>query len=531
MSGSTPVWDSRHAVGGGLCLAVPGYRVVCRTADPSLLAELGELARKAAPVRDVLSRVPDAEAPGGADWAILVADGAETWLLLRGAVSATVCGADSELKLQGSLLTAWSEFRLPADWGSVTVLLDDEHSQAKPEWLPLQDGLGRGAGWSVRLSAATRSEAPSGADVPSPTHLTINYRDGAASDAAVVEVLVPPVVADPELAQGEDDSGLLRDDLHQLIWGATESRGVWDAAGSEDGQPDSVSALGPDAVVLPQSSVAESNVLDALEAVPLPLEPAVAPMDLPPSPRPPVSRTASPSTRQVSGLIDSISWGVPPSPALQSDGDAPDGRASLASVGERVVLDARPNAKSGSQPAYSESDGDADGDLELTVRPHRLVPRATDELSVQVLAADCPDGHPNPPSAQQCRVCGQHVPYQDPVRRIRPALGSLRLSTNETIVLDRDVLLGRKPQVPPSARPRPHVVQFAADAEGVSRTHLKLTLDEWDVLATDLSSFGTFLELPGREPEQLEPKQPHPLVPGSRLWLADDIWALFEVTE
>ena len=117
----------------------------------------------------------------------------------------------------------------------------------------------------------------------------------------------------------------------------------------------------------------------------------------------------------------------------------------------------------------------------------------------------------------------------------RPVLGVLRLSLGDVISLDRDVVMGRNPRpTSPGAdgEERPHVVKLPSADGDISRTHLRVTLDGWHVLVTDLNSTnGTLVTLPGRESEQLRPGQPMPIQPGTVVTLADGIDFRYEVTE
>jgi hypothetical protein len=165
------------------------------------------------------------------------------------------------------------------------------------------------------------------------------------------------------------------------------------------------------------------------------------------------------------------------------------------------------------------------------VTTRRPVPshRPVDELSVRVPAVDCPSGHPNPPHAVRCRVCGEGVPYrEDTTLRVRPSLGRLRLSTGDVVTLDRDVVLGRSPAAPDRPGPMPHLVRIGADSSDISRVHLLVQLDGWQVQAVDVSSNGTMLEADGAPTEALPTNQPYPIQAGARMLLSDDVWVAFE---
>ena len=133
-----------------------------------------------------------------------------------------------------------------------------------------------------------------------------------------------------------------------------------------------------------------------------------------------------------------------------------------------------------------------------------------------------------------CRRCAAPLP-QDTVIVPRPVLGVLRLSVGDEITLDRDVVMGRSPRADftgADGEERPHVVKLPSADGDISRTHLRVSLDGWHVLVTDLNSTnGTLVTLPGRDPEQLRPGEPTPIQPGTVVTLADGIDFRYEVTE
>jgi hypothetical protein len=148
-----------------------------------------------------------------------------------------------------------------------------------------------------------------------------------------------------------------------------------------------------------------------------------------------------------------------------------------------------------------------------------------------VLAVQCARGHVSPPYAPACRVCGAQLPEQTPVAIPRPPLGRLVLSTGTTVVLDKGVLLGRWPDEPEVDNPaaRPNVVRLVESGE-ISRHHASVSLDGWQVLLRDLgSSNGTYLTMPGAEPQQIRPQEDYELVPGSVVSLAEAVTFTFEV--
>jgi hypothetical protein len=133
----------------------------------------------------------------------------------------------------------------------------------------------------------------------------------------------------------------------------------------------------------------------------------------------------------------------------------------------------------------------------------------------------CPEGHPNPPVVASCAVCGQfltpggasivHVP--------RPSLGHLELDDGTIVELDHELLVGRNPdgdESPERTGLRP--VKVVGDK--VSRSHLEVRFQGWDVLVADCGSTnGTFVvPHPGGQVSTLEPGRAQLLEPGATVY-------------
>jgi hypothetical protein len=147
-----------------------------------------------------------------------------------------------------------------------------------------------------------------------------------------------------------------------------------------------------------------------------------------------------------------------------------------------------------------------------------------------VLAVRCAAGHLSPAAAAVCRVCHAAVGGQ-PFEAPQPVLGVLRLSSGDTVPLDRGVLLGRAPD--PAAAvgaAGAHVVRLAQASTDVSRTHLEVAVEGWHVLVTDLNSTnGTTVTLPGQELVRLRPGDPLLIEPGTQVNLGGEVEIRYEV--
>ena len=147
---------------------------------------------------------------------------------------------------------------------------------------------------------------------------------------------------------------------------------------------------------------------------------------------------------------------------------------------------------------------------------------STDSL---ILAVDCPNGHRNPPVAPACRMCGVEIPEQDPILVRRPVLCVLRADDGTSADVNGAVLIGRAPDPARSNFKAPHLMTLHSPGHDISRTHVEVAPQGWQVVATDLNSTnGTVLVHPdGRERQQLMPGQQVPVRPGNVLELGDGV--------
>ena len=105
-----------------------------------------------------------------------------------------------------------------------------------------------------------------------------------------------------------------------------------------------------------------------------------------------------------------------------------------------------------------------------------------------VPASICVVGHSNPPESTTCRLCGAPVPPQATQMVPRPVLARLRSPDGTSVDLDRPVLVGRAPMVSAARGEAPHLLTVPSPGQDISRTHLDVTPDGWQILLTDLHS-------------------------------------------
>ncbi|WP_283137065.1 FHA domain-containing protein [Rhizohabitans arisaemae] len=161
-----------------------------------------------------------------------------------------------------------------------------------------------------------------------------------------------------------------------------------------------------------------------------------------------------------------------------------------------------------------------------------LIPEAADEVVAPpvvepdsrptVYGVDCKNDHFNDPRVPYCVACGIALVQRTlvPRRGPRPPLGVLLLDDGMTLRLDTDYLVGRDPeraQEVASGEARP--IRLADMDGSVSRRHLRVTLENWDVKLVDLNSVnGTRVQGPS-DPDfrDIPANQPVTIVPGTKI--------------
>jgi hypothetical protein len=249
-----------------------------------------------------------------------------------------------------------------------------------------------------------------------------------------------------------------------------------------------------------------------------------------------------------------------PQAAPELGADMPEADATSAAPVERTAplstaeIAAIANAETELMPAPfegAESGGelaaDAPQDLEAAVVPQlardpavvaaHAVESSSDDSSADldlgdsaILAVLCPNGHASPPSATSCRVCGGPVAAQGPQFVAYPILAVLRVSDGTSAELDRPILIGRAPSTDRSDNRAPRLMTVPSPNHDISRAHLEVAPDGWQILVTDLNSTnGTVLVRPGGgDRQQLTPGEPVPVQVGSVIELGDGVSVLID---
>ena len=146
-----------------------------------------------------------------------------------------------------------------------------------------------------------------------------------------------------------------------------------------------------------------------------------------------------------------------------------------------------------------------------------------------VLARVCPNGHANPPRFASCFSCGAAV-VSEPRTVGRPRLGTMHISSGEVVELDHSLIIGRQPSVSRvMGQAMPRLVQVKSGNDDISRSHVEVRLEGWDVLLVDLKSTnGTVLVREGQAPRRLGQGEEAILLNGDIAELGDGVTLLFD---
>ena len=185
------------------------------------------------------------------------------------------------------------------------------------------------------------------------------------------------------------------------------------------------------------------------------------------------------------------------------------------------------------QPVVSAGSDSASETAAERVDAAAAIPEPEPDESIQdsaILAVLCQNGHANPPSSNRCRVCGSPVARRVPQFVAGPVLAVLRASDGSTAEVDRPVLIGRAPSGDRSTSRSPRLMTVPSPNYDISRTHLEVAPDDWQIVVTDLNSTnGTVLVRPGAvDRQQLAPGEPVVVQLGSVMELGDGVSVLID---
>ena len=152
-------------------------------------------------------------------------------------------------------------------------------------------------------------------------------------------------------------------------------------------------------------------------------------------------------------------------------------------------------------------------------------PAAVPATGPLVLSIVCPSGHVNAPGTTLCTRCGAPVDERSAAQRRRPEVAVAVLPSGERIPLGRGVIVGRRPRTRRVEDGRvPRLVTVDSPGEDISRSHVELRVEDWNLVAVDLSSTnGTLLLREGAPPQRLRPEASTILQLGDRLDLGEAV--------
>lgn len=145
------------------------------------------------------------------------------------------------------------------------------------------------------------------------------------------------------------------------------------------------------------------------------------------------------------------------------------------------------------------------------------------EAEPQVLATWCGNRHPNPAGSTRCRICQAPVDPANAHLVERPLLAGVNTNFGEFVNVDAGVLVGRAPDA--SKGPAGvHLMRVHSPSSDISRSHLLITVRDWNVVVTDLDSTnGTTVIPTGDQPFILSGGQSIHVELGTVLDLGDGV--------
>ncbi|MGN6609245.1 MAG: FHA domain-containing protein [Jatrophihabitans sp.] len=409
--------------------------------------------------------------------------------------------AVDEIVVEADPAVSWTDVVLASPPDAIT--LTGQASPASSVELPMGSGVTTAAVVIVSLATAVTAPAPEPAVEPAvvPEPIVVAEPTVVAEPAVASEL--EPVASEPETAASEPETAAPEPEPE--LAPAPEPAPVAPPAAQEQlPSYDFLFGATQRGVVPPPPAQPPAVTIEAPSAEHTATWPTEPPADFDRSV--PAGEPPKPSS---GGLIDSVPW------ATSSTEQAPPSSPAPAPVPAPIV--SRPSPVDEPPPAVAQ-----------TVNRAQLRAAAA-ATGPTVLAGRCPNGHLSPVHVPTCRVCSAAMPDQDPVEIPRPPLGVLTSGGSIMVTLDKGVLLGRAPDVPPGDDP-PHVLRLRSPENDISRNHAEIVIDGWNVYVRDLGSTnGTVVGLPSQPPLRLREQDLQLLTPGSTLSLADEITLTFEV--
>ena len=453
-------------------------------------------------------------------------------LLLRTGVTAEVSGSDDRTNSYDATgHRTWLEVNLPHS-ESVTLALDGSWAaagSANAEQMIPPDEIELGvlpagllmvaadaiseSGHAVEDGSAVKSAAQASESSVDGTHAGGDQNEESNQDPG----LLPPDGSDP-------DDELPDLDYEHLFEGTVYN--VPESVPATSPAPDSVADVPP--------SSGQVNPIDPMTGVFEEIE-SHAPESAPSAPQPPPP-TSNPTVLPPAGGADLIDWvpgmGLPAQP-LTADPSGPGPLPPASSVPQAQKNLIPPVPPPTNSVATTADPVDTGGGLDSpnTFRQSGPTgPGVSPGSGPMVTAVHCPAGHPNPSHLDRCRICSGEIRDRSASLIARPSLGRFKFDDGQVYELHRHLLVGRNPSADLRVNDEPtDRVTLASPDNIISRTHLTVELDGWQVKVTDRDSMNhTFVEIPGRKPFQLRPGEAYPIPPGAAVRLGDDLGFTYE---
>jgi hypothetical protein len=497
-------------------------------ADHPVVVSLWEAALDGAEFDDCLSSLGRRGFAALPDLAVVSFEGPQCRVVVRGDVLVDVESVDGECTaIRGSAIRTWAEHAVPSSGRATLALASDPNPISTGPFL-VNLGLVPASALVVHAqdsATATDSVGPlprtrePDADpfraTPAPTREETILPDDLLESMVPAEANAPVAATEPPAVEEPvDDLSVAPDD--PVAPDAPENAGEPLFGSSAADDVDDVRSLvaGADAV----GPVAQTDGPPAdVVGPPVAAEVEPAPVDEPPA------EVLAPAAELHADEPETNSY------------DHLFGETQLRSVEDAAVRADLADDAPNEQPVL-EGDADHDGrtvsfgdvrallEREEAGRPRP--PEAGDSLGDgNVHAVRCPAGHLNPARQSLCRVCDASIPSQPSMVVKSPALGVFEFATGMRVPVQGPMLIGRSPAVSgPVAGVTPALVTVDSPSQDVSRTHLEVRVEDWDVWLVDRDSTnGTVVTPPRRQPQRLRPGQPFPLALGSTVDMADEV--------
>ena len=386
--------------------------------------------------------------------------------------------------------------------------------------------------------AASDDEAESDDDLEDTVFSLEGVRGVLAARAAAVAETGPdhaePV--DPELDESERDDVAVGAAQVDEAGSAETETGGFDEARFKKAAPGEAA---PDAAGRDESAVTPSVPAPSTGLPPVPPPP---PEPAPAAPLPAAASWPAPSVAD-QHPDQPAPTGHAPYPVYQAAPQMPPGEALPAGTGPMPTSDRAPEQAGWAAPSpaappapaaplYPQASG-PQWTVQLPGTPpaaDEVAPAAAPSQVPTILARSCAYGHANTPVRSTCAVCGGGLNPQAEVVP-RPSLGRVVLSTGDVVELEQPLVLGRYPQahVVTAQAQAPRLVTVPSPSQDISRSHLEVRLEGWNVLLVDLTTVnGTTLLRPGQPPRRLHPQEPTLVMSGDVADLGDGVRLTFE---